>query len=74
MHQEDDYYDFMELFDKPQEEKKKHVPRYCSICGHKTDLLNPYVVGKTTLYVCFFCESILKEPKDLIDGKEVQDR
>ena len=66
MNQEDDYYDLESLFDKPKKKLKKHKPKYCSICGFRSDLLKEYVVGKTTLYVCFICANILEEPRNLI--------
>ena len=69
MNQEDDYYDLESLFEKPKKPLKKRKPIYCSICGFKSDNLKEYVIGKTTLYVCFICANILEEPKDIMKNE-----
>lgn len=60
-----------DLFDKP---RKKLVdrsnPRYCTICGCRSDNLTPHLFGKTTLYLCWMCLSVIEEPKDIIVIKE----
>ena len=64
MTNEEDLSDLMDLFDNPPEPKhKKRNPVVCNICGLKSDDIEPRTVGKTTLYLCYFCRCAISAGK-----------
>ena len=69
MTNEDDLTELMDLFDNPPEPKhKKRKPVVCSICGLKSDDLEPRTVGKSRMFLCSFCRGILDAPRNIIRG------
>ena len=69
-HEEDK--DLMNLFDKPRKKLvDRHNPKHCSICGARSDNLVPHEIGKSTLYLCWFCEGILNEHRDIQNEEDI---
>ena len=57
-----------ELFDKPRKKLvDRHHPKHCSICGCRSENLTPHPIGKSTLYICWFCQQVIEEPKKIED-------
>ncbi len=64
--------DLMELFDKPRKKLvDRHNPKHCSICGCRSENLTPHKIGMSTLYLCWFCNGVLNERRDLQDEEEI---
>ena len=64
----EEYADIEELFDKPRKKLvDRHNPKHCSICGARSDNLTPHKIGASTLYICWFCMSVLNEPRKIED-------
>lgn len=66
-HEEDK--ELMDLFDKPRKKLvDRNNPKHCSVCGCRSENLTPHKIGASTLFICWFCEQVINEPKDLVKG------